>query len=153
MPRTWVLLLLLVAGAVAGLVYQYISTRSVDQYEQNTEAPGLGVVGSADVDTDSFDVMIRYTDKGFEPESVTIKKGERIRFLNDSKESVWPASALHPTHTLYPEKNESDCLGSSFDSCAVLNPGQFFDYTFNYAGEWRYHDHLHGYQTGLIIVQ
>ncbi len=116
------------------------------------EAPGLGVTGIASSSTDAFDVTITYSNDGFAPEEVTIKKGQRVRFINNSTQNVWPASGVHPTHTLYPEKEPTDCLGSSFDACRELKPGEFFDFTFNYVGEWRYHDHIHAYDTGVITV-
>jgi len=116
------------------------------------EAPGNGVTGVAISSTDPFDISIVFSDEGFSPNEVTIKKGQRVRFINNSTQDVWPASGVHPTHTLYPEKESTDCLGSSFDACRALKPGEFFDFTFNYVGEWRYHDHDHAYNTGVITV-
>jgi len=116
------------------------------------EAPGQGVTGVASSASDPSDVSITSTDNGFAPNEVTIKKGQRVRFINNSTQNVWPASGVHPTHTLYPEKEATDCLGSSFDSCRELKPGEFFDFTFNYVGEWRYHDHVHAYNTGVVTV-
>ena len=117
------------------------------------ESPGHGVVGKQKTDTDSYDVQIVYTNDGYATTSLTIRKGTRVRFLNESSMGEWPASGIHPTHTLYPEKQPTDCLGSSFDSCASLATGEFFDYTFNYVGKWPFHDHLHGYNTGTIVVE
>lgn len=116
------------------------------------QPPGQGVVGKAN-DTDRYDVLIAYTDDGYATTSITIKQGTRVRFLNTSSVETWPASGIHPTHTLYPEKQPTDCLGSSFDSCARLAPGEFFDFTFFYPGEWPFHDHVHGYHSGVIIVE
>lgn len=116
------------------------------------EQSGRGVVGNEKSDTDPYDVLIEYTDEGFTPRDISIAKGTRVRFLNSSSEETWPASGIHPTHSLYPEKQSTDCLGSSFDSCRPLKKGEFFDFTFYYPGEWRYHDHDHAYQTGSITV-
>ena len=138
-------------GGVIGLWWKN-SEVSKDRYVENTELPGKGVTGNATNDSDPYDVTITYTEDGFKPSEITIKKGQRVRFLNKAKEGVWPASGIHPTHTLYPEKEETDCLGSSFDSCQDLKTGEFFDFTFYYVGTWRYHDHSHAYQTGSITV-
>jgi plastocyanin len=116
------------------------------------EPPGKGVVGNPSITTDPFDTTITYTDEGFSPRDITIRAGERVRFLNKSSTAFWPASGVHPTHTLYPEKESTDCLGSSFDACQDLKSGEFFDYTFYYKGTWPYHDHLHGYDSGSITV-
>ena len=140
----------LVAGAIA--VYAAKAPAPDARHQETLVAPGAGVVGIAKDSTDPFDVTISFSDSGFAPTEIPIKKGQRVRFLNESTEGVWPASAIHPTHTLYPEKNSTNCLGSSFDACRALTPGEFFDFTFNYAGEWRYHDHVRAYNTGVITV-
>lgn len=98
------------------------------------------------------DVKIAYTDNGFAPASITIKKGTKIIFENRANRDVWPASALHPTHTVYPEKSPSDCLGSSFDACHNVKPSESWSFVFNAVGTWRYHDHLSAGKTGEIIV-
>lgn len=113
----------------------------------------MGVLGLAASSTDLFDIEITYDGTAYTPEEITIKKGQRVRFINVSSEETWPASGIHPTHSLYPEKRESDCLGSSFDSCRPLVKGEFYAFTFNYMGEWRYHDHQHPFHTGVIKVQ
>lgn len=98
-------------------------------------------------------VVISYTEEGYAPANVTIKKGDTVRFVNNAtSQETWPASAVHPTHTVYPEKSASDCLGSSFDACRGLKAGESWEFTFNSAGEWRFHDHMHPSQTGTVIV-
>ncbi len=117
-----------------------------------SEPAGHGIVGNAKSDTDAYDVRITYINDGFGPADITIKQGERVRFLNNSDVGIWPASGVHPTHSLYPEKEPTDCLGSSFDSCQEVKPGEFFDFTFYYTGRWTFHDHVHAYHTGSITV-
>lgn len=142
------------ALAIAAGGYFYLHGSSAPAYQEPAkEPPGLPVVGVAKSSKDPFDVTITFGDEGFTPGEISIKKGTRVRFLNKStKEEPWPASGVHPTHTLYPEKEPTDCLGSSFDSCRPLKTGEFFDFTFYYTGEWRYHDHSHAYYTGVITV-
>jgi plastocyanin len=144
----------LVVCVIAGLflVFEFTRTPAAsEQAQANAEPPGRGVTGNANT-KDPFDVTITYTANGFSPADTTIKRGERVRFVNNSNEETWPASGIHPTHTLYPEKEKTDCLGSSFDACIGLKQGEFFDFTFNYIGEWRFHDHLHPYNTGSVTV-
>lgn len=131
-------------------VWKYRQTRAYSPTP--TEQPGRGLVGNEKSDTDPYDILIEYTDEGFTPRDISVAKGTRVRFVNHANEETWPASGIHPTHTLYPGKESTDCLGSSFDSCYPLKSGEFFDFTFYYPGEWRYHDHIHAYQTGSIIV-
>jgi len=148
--------ILVVLGFLALLTYlawMRFGAISISPYQAPAaEPPGHGVVGNAKLDTDPYDVEIVYTNQGFSTTSITVKQGTRIRFLNKSNEEEWPASGIHPTHTLYPEKESSDCLGSSFDACQGLLSGEFFDFTFYYIGTWPFHDHLHAYNTGDITV-
>lgn len=117
-----------------------------------TAAAGTGTGAGATVATNVPTTVITYTDAGFVPSSVAIKKGQTVRWENNSGSKVWPASAVHPTHSVYPQKSASDCLGSTFDACKGLQKGESWDFTFNNVGEWRFHDHLHAYNTGSVTV-
>src|SRR3989344_2395368 len=72
-------------------------------------------------------------------------------FIIMDEGTYWPASASHPSHTVYP--TTGGCIGSTFDACKGLAQGESFDFTFNEAGEWKYHDHLNPGRTGTIIVE
>lgn len=128
------------------------SASVVDSTNAIVEEPS----GNATIGTggdDPYDALIEFTDDGFTPKDVTIREGQRVRFLNKSTDQqTWPASAVHPTHSLYPGKSASDCLGSEFDACRGLKGGEYFDFTFNYKGQWRFHDHLHASKTGSVTV-
>jgi len=39
-----------------------------------------------------------------------------------------------------------------FDSCGGLGHDEEFEFTFDYSGNWGYHDHLNPTWTGEIIV-
>ena len=79
---------------------------------------------------------------GFSPTSLSIKKGDTVTFKNVGSNSHWPASAPHPTHTVYPE----------FDPKSEVAPGQSWSFIFDKVGTWRYHDHLNSGETGVITV-
>lgn len=96
-------------------------------------------------------VMIRAIDSGFFPASIMVKKGTTVIFLNGRGSDVWPASAMHPTHALYPTKG--GCIGSAFDACRALKTGESWSFTFNIAGTWKYHDHLNPKSFGSITVE
>lgn len=144
---------LLAAAALVGGAFILFTNETPPRYVERQGAPGNPVVGLAASSDDPFDATITFTGEAYEPAELTVTKGTRVRFINASDDTeTWPASAVHPTHSLYPEKRAEDCLGSSFDACRNLKKGEFFDYTFNFTGEWRYHDHAHAYYTGSIIV-
>ncbi|PIP86448.1 hypothetical protein COV42_00955 [Candidatus Campbellbacteria bacterium CG11_big_fil_rev_8_21_14_0_20_44_21] len=96
--------------------------------------------------------LVSYTDTGFSPKEITIEKGEVVRFVNNSSGEMWVASAIHPTHALYPTKGENDCLGSSFDQCKATASGSFWEFTFDAEGEHGYHNHVKASDFGRVVV-
>jgi plastocyanin len=96
--------------------------------------------------------LVEYTDAGFSPNQIEIVAGETIRFVNGSSGNMWVGSAMHPTHNNYPEKTENDCLGSAFDQCQSVGNGDFWEFTFNVAGEHGYHNHADSSKWGRVIV-
>jgi len=96
--------------------------------------------------------IIKYTNNGFEPKTITIKKGDTVRFVNEGGLGMWVASDIHPTHSIYPEKSDSDCLGSAFDQCSASGKDTFYEFTFDEVGSWKFHNHVRANHTGTIIV-
>ncbi|MBI3046336.1 MAG: cupredoxin domain-containing protein [Candidatus Harrisonbacteria bacterium] len=94
---------------------------------------------------------VTYTDSGFSPSALTIKKGGTVTFKNESSKTMWTASAIHPTHTLYPATG--GCISSAFDACKGIQPGDSWPFKFDIAGTWKYHNHLNPGDTGTIIVE
>ena len=94
---------------------------------------------------------VEITSSGFSPNTLTINVGDTVTFVNKDTASHWPASGVHPTHTVYPESG--GCIGSTFDACKGLAQGGTFSFKFNQKGTWGYHDHLNSGLTGTIIVQ
>lgn len=85
--------------------------------------------------------LVTLTSKGFNPQKITIKKGEVVVWSNKSGHEASVNSANHPTHKLFP----------------VLNLGEFGDGLTLQAriykiGALTYHNHLIPTQTGTVIV-
>lgn len=100
---------------------------------------------------DKKEHIITYTDNGYAPAALTIKKGETVIFKNQSSREMWTASAMHPTHRVYP--TTGGCLGSTFDACKGVQAGDSWSFKFDVSGNWKYHDHLTPGDRGEIIVQ
>ena len=85
-----------------------------------------------------------------------INKGDIVLFLNEGSSKSWPASDVHPTHTVYPNSGISKCgtveEENIFDACKGLANGESYSFTFNEIGTWTYHDHLKPYVGGTIVV-
>lgn len=81
-------------------------------------------------------------DGKFTPDLVKIKKGETVKWKNKTDRFIWPASAIHPTHQIYPE----------FDARRGIAPSEEYSFTFDKAGIWKYHDHLKPSTFGTVEV-
>lgn len=97
---------------------------------------------------------IKYTENGFQPADISIKAGDVVTFINESDRDMWPASDIHPTHTVYPGSDINKCFDGSdtseiFDSCGPVNT---YSFTFDEPGEWNYHNHKRPNDGGTITV-
>lgn len=100
---------------------------------------------------------IVYSETGYNPKELTVKRGETVIFENESSIGMWPASAIHPTHTAYPGSSILKCgtpeEQSAFDSCREIGPGEEWSFRFNEKGSWKYHDHRIPTRNGTVIVE
>jgi len=98
-------------------------------------------------------VIITFTDSGFSLDTVTIKKGESVTWVNQSNEGMWVASAAHPTHIVYSgtalNEHCPDTADTAFDQCGT---GNSYTFTFDKTGTWKYHNHVDASKTGTIVV-
>lgn len=98
---------------------------------------------------------ITYDGGAFLPAVVEIRRGESVTFVNRSSQEVWPASAMHPTHTVYPGSDIKKCgTGASiFDACRSLSNGESWSFVFDEVGSWKYHNHVNPGAVGTIVVK
>jgi len=85
---------------------------------------------------------VNLTSKGFAPQTVTIKVGESVSWVNKSSAKASVNSADHPSHKLFP-----------FLNLGLFNPGSTVQARFNSAGTFIYHNHFAPTQTGTVIVK
>src|SRR3989344_324196 len=100
--------------------------------------------------SNGFQYLVSYTDQGFEPPALTIKKGETIRFTNNSRGDLWIAETP-ASGSMYPSTGNT-CGQSAFDSCTPLKPQEFWEFTFDAAGTWSYKNNADAAKTGTIKV-
>ena len=122
---------------------------SVNQNPNDHGGEGFDISGGVGVGVGNAAALISFTGKIFSPPYISIKKGETVRFINNSDEKTWPISSNNPS---YPETREGQCGESSFDACRGLETGESWDFTFNKVGTWRFNDHLHQGIQGTITV-
>lgn len=79
---------------------------------------------------------------GFTPATITVKKGDKVVWVNKSGDVATVNSDPHPTHTNYQPLN----LNS-------FNDGEKLELVFDKAGTYGYHDHLHPSRRGTVVVE
>ena len=102
------------------------------------------------------DQTVDITTDGFSPQTLSISAGDTVTWTNQHTVDAWPASAVHPTHTLYPGSDINKCntaeRDSLFDACQRVGQGESYSFRFYEKGSWKYHNHLNPAQTGTIVV-
>ena len=116
-------------------------------FQSRTEIPPTN--GGTLQEAKTFEVV--YNGTAYSPQTLTIKVGDTVKFVNRSATDMWPASAMHPTHKAYP--TTGGCIGSTFDACKDLKPGESWSFKFDIGGSWKYHDHLNPATFGTVVVK
>lgn len=97
--------------------------------------------------------VVRYTEDGFSPSTITVPLGTTVTFANESSREMWVATDQHPSHTGYAGTSRSEHCPTggegAFDQCAR---GDSFAFTFDKAGIWAYHDHVNAQYKGTVVV-
>lgn len=83
------------------------------------------------------------TKDGFTPQTIQVKKGQSVTWINTDKSPHQVASDPHPTHTNLP----------GFDSQEALTLNDSFTFTFEKTGTFTYHDNLNPLKfRGTVVV-
>ena len=146
----WVIMAVILVLALAGVVVAL--TRPSDKSKQSTgnqvtkanqESDDSTSIetGQASSNQNAQKVTISFTDEGFSPSSLTVKKGTVITVVNQSSKSVQFSSDDHPTHTHNDEMNMK-----------TLAPGTSGTFTANTVGTHGFHDHIDDSKVGTLTV-
>ncbi len=112
---------------------------------ESTPTPGTGSQGDMTASGSTAlqgNTVVTYTDAGFSPKSVAVKRGTTVTFKNESSGNMWVASGVHPTHRLLP----------GFDELTGVTKGGTYDYAFVKVGTWQYHNHLKPTDLAIVVV-
>lgn len=116
----------------------------------NAEAPEVGTpqteeapaASESSAETNEQQVVaITFTNDGFSPGTLTVKKGTVVTVKNNSSMSVQFSSDDHPTHTINQGMN-----------LPVLAAGASATFTADETGTFGYHDHIDASKTGTLVV-
>lgn len=137
-----ILVAIVVLVGVITFLFTSQQTTAPDSSDNQAKTP----TGSSERDNEvapnpSERMMITYTDNGFEPSEITVKKGSVVTIKNSSSKNVQFSSDDHPAHRDNTEMN-----------LETLSPGESGSYTATTVGTWGYHDHIDESKTGTITV-
>jgi plastocyanin len=90
--------------------------------------------------------VVEMQNLSFNPGTITIKKGETVRWVNDDQ------TAHNPTSDDYNSDNPDQSPPTAW-SAAPVNPGGAFERTFGDTGIFEYHCMIHDYMKGKVIVE
>lgn len=99
---------------------------------------------------------VTYTNDGFSPATITVNVGDTVRFVNQSTKSMWVGGDQHPSHADYDgtTRQEHCAAGTaSFDQCTGTGSGTTWEFTFDKAGTFGYHNHLGASDSGTVVVK
>lgn len=128
-------------------------------FSQNAVAPTnqIETVNDQEQQTPPKTYEIIYSDSGYSPSALTVKVGDTVSFKNNSSVGMWPASAMHPAHTVYSgtslQDHCPDLENDDFDACQSIAAGQSWSFTFMKTGAWGFHDHITTGKFGKITVE
>ena len=87
---------------------------------------------------------VTITGSGFNPETVTVKKGQKVEWINVDVVPHQIAPDPHPVHSSYPPLSDTD----------ALQPNESMTFTFDAAGTYTYHDESNPLTfKGVVIVE
>ncbi|MBI4029014.1 MAG: cupredoxin domain-containing protein [Candidatus Blackburnbacteria bacterium] len=86
--------------------------------------------------------LVTITASGFQPQTITVKAGDKVTWTNNRGADVSIDSDPHPIHTSYSPLN----LG-------VISGDQSVSLVFDKPGTYGYHNHLSPLQKGTIVVE
>ena len=149
MTRNWIIIAVILVLVLLGLGYTLTQRGNLSQTSLPTppQAPAEVTIPEAIPPETSptatvSATIVKITQSGFSPKTVTIKVGEAVTWMNDDSAVHTVNSAVHPTHQVYPPLN----LGN-------IQAGGKLSLTFPEAGTYKYHDHLNPSLTGSVTVE
>lgn len=117
---------------VAGGIYFFQNNKKVSEVDKKVTTELL-----------KNELTVVYTNEGFNPREIKVKKGETVKFINQSDRKMWVASDNHPAHDIYPE----------FDQKDITERGAEYKFQFDKPGTWGYHNHMFSKHVAKIIVE
>lgn len=98
--------------------------------------------------TGNTQVVVRYTDTGFEPSDIQVVSDTKVRFENASRFDMWVRAA---GEGLYPPDADS-CGVSALDTCEAIPTGGSWEVTLEKPGFWTYWNERNHDMKGVVRI-
>ena len=150
---------MLLVALILGIILVTGCTQTNKNTSENTQTTekSTGTTLVIPIPAGAKNNFVEITADGFNPKTLTINAGDTVTWVNKDSGGHWPASAMHPTHEVYPDSSITKCgtdeQKNIFDACTALVKSEKWSFTFNNVGTWNYHDHLDPSLWGTIIVK
>ncbi len=143
----WIFGAIVVAIAIAGAVL-VLNTQDAQEsaLETTRENAAQDAGGNASVGATGETVIVRYTDDGFSPSTLTIAPGTTVTWSNESSEPLWVMASGDTSSC--PLGNNATAL----NECASIGSGGSFSHTFTTAGTISYINKEQSEDTGSVTV-
>lgn len=130
-----------VAIAAALIVMMAGSKDNKSNNTSNSTTNSSATQPQASTNQEGVAATVTYTSSGFSPSSVTVKSGDKIKFVNNSDSAIQPSSDPHPVHTDNPELNVGQ-----------IQPGESSTITVANKGTWGMHNHFNSSQKVTVVI-
>ena len=132
---------LIIGGVIIALILGYVTFKG--NLSPTNSVPVPTTAENTPVVSNPTEEKVEYNDTGFTPESITVKKGTSVTWINKSQKPMWVASAIHPTHRELPGFDQLESVGNDSE----------YSYTFDKIGNWKYHNHVSPSDFGSVVVE
>lgn len=155
----WMALAAIILIGLAAYAFSVNRASAPTDTDMSAQTSGMEDTATEGEDGGPTFTVVTLTDAGFSPATVTVAAGETVRFINDSSRGMWVGSDDHPTHTQYDGTSTREhcadgvSTNGTFDQCRAVERGDYWDYTFERAGTFGYHNHVGSSSTGTVVVR
>lgn len=87
--------------------------------------------------------IVSYESSGFKPDTIEIKRGTPVRFVNNSTKSLRVASTDTTNNPIF----------QAFSQPKTMGKGGIFEYTFNDVGTYYYTNQFNSAAKGTVVVK
>lgn len=143
MKSRWIISGVIIIVLILGGAFLFInSNKTTNAPETTSSITQSPTTTTEEANNSEKTVEVTLTTEGYSPASITIDKGTKVIWTNNTTQEATVNSDPHPFHTNYPPLN----LGN-------FNNGEKLELIFDKTGTYGYHNHFNSSQRGTVVVK